>query len=112
MRGTALLLALVATTALAQHHKPLRPATDAEKQARAAVVIADYRYGDLLWENDRIAFRIYSPALEKARPDSRYNRPSELASRSLAPADSRIGATRGAAPEREKTRSRSSSPRR
>lgn len=70
MRGTALLLALVATTALAQDHKPLRPATDAEKQARAAVVIADYRYGDLLWENDRIAFRIYSRALEKAEPPS------------------------------------------
>lgn len=66
----ALLLALAAGTALAQDHKPLRPATDAEKQARAAVAIADYRYGDLLWENDRIAFRIYSRALERAEPPS------------------------------------------
>ena len=70
MRSTALLLALIATTALAQDHKPLQPATEAGKQARAAVVIADYRYGDLLWENDRIAFRIYSRALEKAEPPS------------------------------------------
>jgi len=70
MRGTAFLLALAATTVLAQDHKPMRPATDAEKQARAAVVIADYRYGDLLFENDRIAFRIYSRALEKVEPPS------------------------------------------
>lgn len=70
MRGAAFLLACAASAALAQDHKPLRPPTDAEKQARAAVVIADYRYGDLLWENDRIAFRIYSRALEKAEPPS------------------------------------------
>ena len=70
MRRAALLLTLVAGTALAQDRAPLRPATDAEKQARAAVAIADYRYGDLLWENDRIAFRIYSRALEKAEPPS------------------------------------------
>lgn len=70
MRRIALLLTLVASTALAQDHAPLRPATDVEKQARAAVVIADYRYGDLLFENDRIAFRIYSRVLEKAEPPS------------------------------------------
>jgi hypothetical protein len=70
MRNAALFLALVATPAVAQDHKPLRPATDVEKQARAAVSIADYRYGDLLWENDRIAFRIYGRALEKAEPPS------------------------------------------
>ena len=34
------------------------------------MAIADYRYGDLLWENDRIAFRIYSRALESAEPPS------------------------------------------
>ncbi|WP_343518849.1 DUF4861 family protein [Sphingomonas sp.] len=66
----ALLLALPAGAALAQDHAPLRPATAEEQQARAAVAIADYRYGDLLWENDRIAFRIYSRALEKAEPPS------------------------------------------
>lgn len=70
MRGAAFLLTLVAGSALAQQHKPLRPATEAEQQARAAVAIADYRYDDLLWENDRIAFRIYGRALEKAEPPS------------------------------------------
>jgi len=70
MRRAGLLLALLAGTALAQDRAQLRPPTDAEKQARAAVAIADYRYGDLLWENDRIAFRIYSRALEKAEPPS------------------------------------------
>jgi hypothetical protein len=70
MRGAAFLLALVAGSALAQQHTPLRPATEAEQQARAAVAIADYRYDDLLWENDRIAFRIYGRALEKAEPPS------------------------------------------
>lgn len=65
-----LALALLAGTALAQEHRPLRPATAAEQRARAAVVIADYRYDDLLWENDRIAFRIYGRALERAEPPS------------------------------------------
>jgi hypothetical protein len=51
-------------------HKPLRPATADEQKARAAVVIADYRFDDLLWENDRIAHRIYGRALEKAEPPS------------------------------------------
>ena len=70
MRRLALLLICVAGTALAQDHAPMRPATDAEKQARAAAVIADYRYGDLLFENDRIAFRIYGRALESVEPPS------------------------------------------
>lgn len=70
MRRAALLLALVASGTLAQDRAPLRPASDAERQARAAVTIAGYRYGDLLWENDRIAFRIYSRALERAEPPS------------------------------------------
>jgi hypothetical protein len=37
---------------------------------RATVVLADYRYDDLLWENDRTAHRIYGHALEKAEPPS------------------------------------------
>lgn len=36
----------------------------------AAVVVADYRYDDLLWENDRTAHRIYGHALEAAEPPS------------------------------------------
>ncbi|HEY0597988.1 DUF4861 family protein [Sphingopyxis sp.] len=65
-----LAFALVAAPAVAQDHKPLRPATPEERQARTAVVIADYRHDDLLWENDRIAFRIYGRALEAAEPPS------------------------------------------
>jgi hypothetical protein len=61
---------LLATPALAQQTAPMQPATDAEKQARAAVAVAGYRFGDLLWENDRTAHRIYSRALEKAEPPS------------------------------------------
>ncbi|MEG3181372.1 DUF4861 family protein [Sphingomonas sp. LT1P40] len=70
MRIAGLLLAFVASAALAQERTPMRAATDVEKQARTAVVIADYRYGDLLWENDRIAHRIYARALEKEEPPS------------------------------------------
>lgn len=64
-----LALALLAAPAAAEK-KPLRPATPEEQRARASVVIADYRFDDLLWENDRIAFRIYGRALEKAEPPS------------------------------------------
>jgi len=47
------------------------PRPDAEGQKpRAVVVYADYRYGDILWENDRTAHRIYGPALEAAEPPS------------------------------------------
>jgi hypothetical protein len=41
-----------------------------DRQAQAAVVRADYRYDDLLWENDRTAHRIYGHALEAAEPPS------------------------------------------
>lgn len=47
---------------------PLPPPPD--RTPRAAVVLADYRYDDLLWENDRTAHRIYGHALEKAEPPS------------------------------------------
>lgn len=73
--GAGMLLAALASLPLApaasaQQHAPMRPATEAEKQARASVVVADYRYDDILWENDRTAHRIYSRALEKAEPPS------------------------------------------
>jgi hypothetical protein len=61
---------LAAPLALAQDRKPLRPASAEEQTARAAVSIADYRFGDLLFENDRIAFRIYGRPLEAAEPPS------------------------------------------
>jgi len=63
-------LLLLAAPAHAQDKAPLRPATAEEQKARAAVSIADYRFGDLLWENDRIAFRIYGRPLEQAEPPS------------------------------------------
>jgi len=40
------------------------------RDPQAAVVLADYRYDDLLWENDRTAHRIYGHALEAAEPPS------------------------------------------
>lgn len=70
MRALLLILMLLAMPAVAQETQPMRPATVEEQRARAAVVVADYRYDDLLWENDRIAWRIYGRALEKAEPPS------------------------------------------
>lgn len=70
MRASLLFPILLAAPVVAQEHLPLRPATADEQKARAAAVVAGYRYGDLLWENDRIAFRIYSRALEQAEPPS------------------------------------------
>ncbi len=48
----------------------MRAATESEKLARAAVVHADYRHDDLLWENDLTAHRIYGRALEAIEPPS------------------------------------------
>lgn len=48
--------------------KPLPPAPD--RTARPNVMLADYRYDDLLWENDRTAHRIYGHALEAHEPPS------------------------------------------
>ncbi|RZM25755.1 MAG: DUF4861 domain-containing protein, partial [Sphingomonas sp.] len=47
---------------------PLPPPPD--RTPRATVLLADYRYDDLLWENDRTAHRIYGHALEAAEPPS------------------------------------------
>ncbi|MDB5669168.1 MAG: hypothetical protein JWO25_127 [Alphaproteobacteria bacterium] len=38
--------------------------------AEARVRLAPYRYDDVLWENDRVAHRIYGHALEAAEPPS------------------------------------------
>ncbi len=67
----ALAIALLPTTVgSAPQRTPMRAATENEKQARAAVVHADYRYDDLLWENDLTAHRIYGHALEAVEPPS------------------------------------------
>lgn len=66
-------LALSISTVEAQERRPAQPLTtpDAEGQKpRATVVLAPYRYNDILWENDRTAHRIYSRDLEKAEPPS------------------------------------------
>ena len=44
--------------------EPLTPPTAEEQRPRAVVRFAPERFDDLLWENDRVAHRIYGPALE------------------------------------------------
>lgn len=76
IRNYVAALALLSGTALAQDNagqlppvaSPLPPAPD--KTPRATVTLADYRYGDLMWENDKTAHRIYGHALEAAEPPS------------------------------------------
>ncbi len=58
MRALLVAAVLLATAAAAREHQPMRPATTGERQQHAAALSADYRYDDLLWENDRIAYRI------------------------------------------------------
>ena len=50
--------------------KPPALTPPANRAPAAVVVQADYRYDDLLWENDRTAHRIYGHALEAAEPPS------------------------------------------
>jgi hypothetical protein len=72
-RGVTALAALTmlgAGIALAAEPAALRPASSEERRARAAVVHADYRFDDILWENDRTAHRIYGRRLEAAEPPS------------------------------------------
>jgi len=80
-RGRAILpvLAAIAAAALApgapaqqpdRKGTPMQAATGAARTPRATVMLADYRYDDLLWENDRTAHRIYGHALEAAEPPS------------------------------------------
>jgi hypothetical protein len=47
---------------------PLAPPPS--RAAAAVAVLAPYRYGDLLWENDRTAHRIYGKPLEAVEPPS------------------------------------------
>lgn len=61
--------------ALAQDRPQMPPQTGTlppppTREAQAIVVEADYRYGDILWENDRTAHRIYAKPLEAAEPPS------------------------------------------
>lgn len=49
---------------------PLSPPEGAAREPRATVARAPYRFDDILWENDRIAYRIYGHPLEKEQPPS------------------------------------------
>src|SRR5579864_7030341 len=49
---------------------PLSKPDAAGQKPRATVMLAHYRYDDILWENDRTAHRIYGLALEAAEPPS------------------------------------------
>jgi hypothetical protein len=62
--------AVEAPPAMPPVHGPLAPPTGADRQPRATVMLAHYRYDDILWENDRTAHRIYGQALEAAEPPS------------------------------------------
>lgn len=59
-----------ALTAILVGSQLAAPVAAQEQPAGTAVVVADYRYNDLLWENDRTAHRIYARALEAAEPPS------------------------------------------
>ncbi|QYF88205.1 glycoside hydrolase family 88 protein [Brevundimonas sp. PAMC22021] len=50
--------------------EPLQPPPADQQQPRAVVRFAPDRLDDLLWENDRVAHRIYGPALEAREPPS------------------------------------------
>jgi hypothetical protein len=63
-----ILLASPLVGAAADSSAPLPAPTS--RQPAAVVVLASYRYDDLLWENDRTAHRIYGHALEAAEPPS------------------------------------------
>lgn len=64
------ILALAAVLAVAPDTQPLTKPDAEGRKPRATVVIAPYRFNDILWENDRTAHRIYSRDLEKNEPPS------------------------------------------
>lgn len=46
------------------------PLDGAARRPRAIARFVPERYDDLIWENDRVAYRIYGPALQAAEPPS------------------------------------------
>lgn len=50
--------------------EPLAPPSVEDQRPRAVARFAPDRFDDLLWENDRVAHRIYGPALEGREPPS------------------------------------------
>lgn len=49
---------------------PVATPKPADTRPKAVVSVATTRFNDLMWENDRAAFRIYSRELEAAEPPS------------------------------------------
>lgn len=70
MRATRALAYDPAVLKRASSVERLPPPSAEEQKPRAVVRFAPERFDDLLWENDRVAFRIYGPALEAAEPPS------------------------------------------
>ncbi|MDR7333817.1 glycoside hydrolase family 88 protein [Roseateles asaccharophilus] len=68
LAGTA--MADLASTTPATGPHALRPPTAEERVPRAVARHAPDRADDLIWENDKVAHRIYGPALQKAEPPS------------------------------------------
>ena len=70
MRATAALSYDPAGLARPSTIERLTPPTAEEQRPRAVARFAPDRLDDLLWENDRVAHRIYGPALEGREPPS------------------------------------------
>ena len=70
MRATRALAYDPAATGRPSTIDPLTPPTAEEQVPRAVARFAPDRLDDLLWENDRVAHRIYGPALEAREPPS------------------------------------------
>lgn len=66
----ALTVLLGASAALLGPSAAAGQAASPDRAPRAQVAVAPYRFGDLTWENDRTAHRIYGRALEAAEPPS------------------------------------------
>lgn len=65
-----IVLALAGCAALAQHRPAPALPPPPSRDPAAVVAHAPYRHGDLLWENDRTAHRIYGHPLEAVEPPS------------------------------------------
>jgi len=74
-RAAAVAALLYATTGVLAQQPDREPRAStlpkpSSEEPRAVVTLANYRYDDLLWENDRTAHRIYGHPLEAAEPPS------------------------------------------
>ncbi len=70
MRATAALTYDPAVLKRPATIEPLTPPTGDDTRPRAIVHYAPERLDDILWENDKVALRIYGPALEAKEPPS------------------------------------------